>query len=130
MAVNNLLTTTQAAEFPFVRVYRLLTILEAAEVLACCRDSVYQAIRSGRLPVVNITPNARGRRIHPRDLEKFIAESKQCLSPSAAKSGTRDSKSTASKSAAQPSARAMLMQGGLRPNSSGKSGNDSTELAQ
>lgn len=50
---------------------RLLTIQQAATVLACSQANVYRLIESGELPVVPVGAS-RGFRIDYHDIEEFV----------------------------------------------------------
>jgi excisionase family DNA binding protein len=50
----------------------LLTVAQAAEMLAVCRKTLRRAIDRGELPVVRLGETARADRIHPNDLENYI----------------------------------------------------------
>ena len=52
-----------------LRLDRLLTYQEAADVLAVGRTTIYGLVGRGELPVVKI---GRCSRLRPEDLEKFI----------------------------------------------------------
>jgi len=60
---------------------KLLTIPETAKKLSSCPRTVHRLIDSGKLPVVEITPSRRGRRINPSDLKQFM-RGKACQSVS------------------------------------------------
>ena len=55
--------------------FRLFTINEAAEFLACSRANVYGLIEAGELPVITVG-KSRGYRIDQRDLEAFVLRRK------------------------------------------------------
>jgi len=56
---------------------RLLTVAEAARALAVSDRSLRMLISTGALPVVRV--GARSVRIHPQDLERFIAQRRGSL---------------------------------------------------
>lgn len=56
---------------------QLVKVREAADILGVHRDTVYQYIARGELPVVNIAIRGSDSRIDVRDLEAFIAARKR-----------------------------------------------------
>ena len=56
---------------------QLVKVKRAAEILDVHRDTVYQYIARGELPVVNIALRGSDSRIDVRDLEAFIAARKR-----------------------------------------------------
>ena len=63
---------------------RLLTVREAAEQLSLSIASVYEMVRTCRLPAVRIGGRGGAIRIRPEDLEDFLqASSQQTRKPSA-----------------------------------------------
>ena len=53
-------------------IIRLLTVAQAAEALALSERSIRSLIAAGSLPIVRV--GARGVRVHPEDLRRFIEE--------------------------------------------------------
>ncbi len=52
---------------------QLMTVVEVAEHLGCSRTNVYGLIGRGLLPVICVG-RSKGYRVHPHDLDRFLAE--------------------------------------------------------
>lgn len=79
---------------------RLLTIPEVAQKLACCERTVRRAIDAGKLRVVRLGRSGKSDRVHPDDLDLYVASlrtmrprGKECLSTGAVVTGTFRSRS-------------------------------------
>ena len=64
--MGEMISTIQEAD-------RLLKAVEVAHILNISRSLAYRLLQKGVIPVIRINQSVR---VHPRDLERFIAENR------------------------------------------------------
>lgn len=80
---------------------RLMTMLEAAEMLATSKSSAIRLAKAGKLKVIPLGLSARSWRVHPADLDSFMNLNRQvCPSKNATASIRLSSGTPAQKSIA------------------------------